>query len=88
MSEGFFVPKCLVLPQNPAPKLEFFSWWMDFLMNNASLVSPALVPDWTLYHQTEVVMARVIFSDTNGFLWFCNCLLFGHYFVNMCLTTH
>lgn len=36
-------------------------------MNNRFLVSPVLVTNWTLYHLIEVVMARLIFSDTMGF---------------------
>lgn len=69
------------LSQTLVPKLEFCCLWMDFLMNSIFLVSPILVANWTLDHQIEGMMARLIFSDTNRLvlrLWFSDCPVFGH----------
>ena len=37
---------------------------------NIFLVSSVLVPIWLLYHQIEVMIARLISSDIDGFFFF------------------
>lgn len=74
----------VLLPQNshhtdlcPRPQLPNWSFatvkWIAQM--NISLVSSVLVPIWLLYHQIEVMIARLISSDIDGFFFFFK--LFG-----------